>query len=372
MIKKMNKQVNKMQIEQLTGGSYYHIYNRGNNRSNLFSMPADYEHFLRLYDKYISPVAETLAWVLMPNHVHMLVRIRENMVYKYSPETPIDNRLVDAIGWEKWFEEHKWETVDADLPASLRPDNVGPGMENTNGDFNAVKACPDYSGSNDVDRLKLKIPIPYRHFSHLFNAYARYCHNRTGGSGNLFERPFKRKKIDNDSYLKQVILYVHNNPVHHGFCTHPLEYSWSSYITCISDKPTKLKREAVVKLFGDNQKFETEHLEPVKREQMDKWLDVNIDYQTDIKNLIAPDLSAYAEPDNVKIDGMKTTYAEPDNVKVDGMKRTFEAPDNVKVDGMKRTYAVPARLPHSEVPDNVGLEGLNAEGACPDLSGGQG
>ena len=324
-----------MQIEQLTGGSYYHIYNRGNNRSNLFSMPADYEHFLRLYDKYISPVADTLAWVLMPNHMHMLVAIRENMVYKYSPETPIDNRLVDATGWEKWFEEHKWETVDADLSAPIRPDNVWPGMENTNGDFNAVK-------SYYVDRLKLKIPIPYRHFSHLFNAYARYYHNRTGGSGNLFERPFKRKKIDNDSYLKQVILYVHNNPVHHGFCAHPLEYSWSSYITCISDKPTKLKREAVVKLFGDNQKFETEHLEPVKRESIDKWLDVNIDYQTDIKNLINPDLSAFEEPEKVKVDRMKTTFEES------------------------------ARLPHSGVFDNVGLEGLNAENACPDLSGGQG
>jgi hypothetical protein len=54
-----------MEHERLTEGKYYHVYNRGNNRRDLFTESTDYEHFLSLYDKYISPVAETLAWVLM-------------------------------------------------------------------------------------------------------------------------------------------------------------------------------------------------------------------------------------------------------------------------------------------------------------------
>ena len=58
-------------------GKYYHIYNRGNNREDLFRSPDNYQHFLRLYEKHIFPVAETFAWVLMKNHFHLLVRVKE-------------------------------------------------------------------------------------------------------------------------------------------------------------------------------------------------------------------------------------------------------------------------------------------------------
>ena len=44
-------------IESLTYGNYYHIYNRGINSCNLFLEADNYEHFVGLYDKYISPVA---------------------------------------------------------------------------------------------------------------------------------------------------------------------------------------------------------------------------------------------------------------------------------------------------------------------------
>jgi len=48
---------------------YYHMYNRGINSETLFREPVNYEHFLRLYDEHITPVAETFAWVLMKNHL---------------------------------------------------------------------------------------------------------------------------------------------------------------------------------------------------------------------------------------------------------------------------------------------------------------
>lgn len=68
------------QTEPLTCGNYCHIYNRGIDSCNLFTEPDNYEYFLSLYDKYISPVADTYAWVLMPNHFHFLVRLKEEEV----------------------------------------------------------------------------------------------------------------------------------------------------------------------------------------------------------------------------------------------------------------------------------------------------
>jgi len=60
----------------LLNGHYYHIYNRGNNGENLFPEERNYRHFLKLYIRYIYPIADTYAYCLMKNHFHLLVRIK--------------------------------------------------------------------------------------------------------------------------------------------------------------------------------------------------------------------------------------------------------------------------------------------------------
>jgi len=61
----------------LEPGQYYHIYNRGVNRTNIFIEDRNYAHFMRLYARYLTPVAETFAYCLLRNHFHLLVRIRD-------------------------------------------------------------------------------------------------------------------------------------------------------------------------------------------------------------------------------------------------------------------------------------------------------
>jgi putative transposase len=61
---------------QLQYGVAYHIYNRGNNRENVFVEERNYRHFLQLYAKYIEPVAWTYAYCLLRNHFHFLVKIK--------------------------------------------------------------------------------------------------------------------------------------------------------------------------------------------------------------------------------------------------------------------------------------------------------
>jgi len=64
-------------IIPLEYGKVYHIYNRGINRTIIFKDSENYEYFLRLYYKYIDPVAESLAFCLLPNHFHFLVKIKD-------------------------------------------------------------------------------------------------------------------------------------------------------------------------------------------------------------------------------------------------------------------------------------------------------
>ena len=57
-------------------GEIYHVYNRGNNKENIFFEPENYAFFLRQFDKYLSAKLDVLAYCLMPNHFHLLIRIR--------------------------------------------------------------------------------------------------------------------------------------------------------------------------------------------------------------------------------------------------------------------------------------------------------
>ena len=118
------------------------------------------------------------------------------------------------------------------------------------------------------------LKLPYQYFSNLFNAYTQAFNKRYNRHGSLFEKNFKRKLINNENYLKQVLIYIHNNPVHHGFCEYPTEYAWSSYLSCISTKPTKLKRETVIDWFGDTANFKTVNNQKIEIIEIEKFLEI--------------------------------------------------------------------------------------------------
>jgi len=63
----------------LQPGKYYYIYNRGNNRENIFLEERNYPYFLRHYARHIEPVADTFVYCLLRNHFHFLVRIKDQV-----------------------------------------------------------------------------------------------------------------------------------------------------------------------------------------------------------------------------------------------------------------------------------------------------
>ncbi len=75
----------------LKPGRTYHVFNRGNNRENLFREKRNYSYFLDLYRDYIEPVASTFAYCLMPNHFHSLVRIKSADGTSLDPKQQYSN-----------------------------------------------------------------------------------------------------------------------------------------------------------------------------------------------------------------------------------------------------------------------------------------
>jgi len=56
-------------------GSYYHVYNRGNRKQNIFLARRDYKRFLEKALKYKSKFGVTIiCYCLMSNHFHFLLK----------------------------------------------------------------------------------------------------------------------------------------------------------------------------------------------------------------------------------------------------------------------------------------------------------
>lgn len=66
-------------------GAYYHVYNRGNKKQQIFLQDRDYERFLEKVLEYKKKyLVKILAYSLMPNHFHLLIQqLAENALTKF-------------------------------------------------------------------------------------------------------------------------------------------------------------------------------------------------------------------------------------------------------------------------------------------------
>ncbi len=172
-----------MQYEPLKSEQYYHIFNRGNNREDIFLEEKNYYYFLNLMKKYVVPIADVLAYCLLKNHFHLFIRTKQ---------------------------------VDDESLISKK-------------------------------------------FSDFFNAYAKAINKQYNRSGSLFKDRFSRKIIKDENQLRNLIIYIHTNPTHHGFEVDFAKYKYSSYNSFLSDRETLLDREFVLNQFGDKENYKYVH-----------------------------------------------------------------------------------------------------------------
>lgn len=181
--------------QSLESDKYYHIFNHAVGKDVLFKTDENYSYFFKKYAFYISPIADTFAYCLMPNHFHFALRIKSQKELQQLLTLP------------------KFQTL-----------------------------------------AKLNTSIS-KQFSNLFSSYSQAFNKQQNRRGTLFEKPFKRKQITSDIYFKQLIHYIHYNPVHHQFVDDLRNWKYSSYEIYFSDKATLLKREEVINWFVNKENF---------------------------------------------------------------------------------------------------------------------
>ena len=105
-----------------------------------------------------------------------------------------------------------------------------------------------------VIRLNENGKLVTQAFSNFFNSYAKVFNKETNRTGSLFEKNFKRIRLDDEDYLQHLIVYVHLNPKHHLDLKFD-DYKYSSYTAFISNKETKIEKEEALQLFGGLENF---------------------------------------------------------------------------------------------------------------------
>jgi putative transposase len=190
--------------QELIPGYFYHIYNRGIGDDKIFYNENNYYYFLKKYKEYLSEYVETYAYCLLPNHFHLLIKIK-----------------------------------DLEIPSRVL------GMESLNAS---------------------------RQFRKFFISYSMSINKQQNRKGSLFIKNFKRKIILKTNYLSEVILYIHNNPVHHKICSNLQSYKWSSYLSFVSNNPTNLPRNEVLELFGGRKEFIEFHSNYLKNVEVENFI----------------------------------------------------------------------------------------------------
>ncbi|MBR9919870.1 MAG: hypothetical protein GYB31_03465 [Bacteroidetes bacterium] len=196
-------------------GMRFHVFNRTNNKENLFFDNLDRHRFFRSYQYFIEPYFKTYAFCLLENHFHFIIEV-------LPKELIVDGCKLEA-NWRKSRLQKEFLKV---------PDSQG----------------------------VMSKMLTFQ-FARFFNSYARYFNTKYSRKGNLFYRSFKRVLITDEQHHMDAICYVHTNPLKHFGMKNFGDYPWSSCdLSKEKDFPIKLEINEVIKVFGSKKAYKKAHM----------------------------------------------------------------------------------------------------------------
>ncbi len=129
----------------------------------------------------------------------------------------------------------------------------------------SIRPLPEQKKLYESRNLKTKqLRSPSKHLSNFFSSYTQSINKQNGRRESLFQKNFKRKEIDSEEYFRKLVIYIHQNPVLHGFTNSYKEYPYSSFSHYLhSGSESFLNCNKVLKLFGGIENFNTAHEENI-------------------------------------------------------------------------------------------------------------
>lgn len=252
----------------LESDKYYHIYNHANGFENVFHCNENYLFFLNKYRFHLLPFFDTYAYCLMPNHFHFLVRVksREEMLESMekiltTPTLPQTlPQTLPKFETSVKLQEVKLQEVKLevkDLPDFFRLEKIAPSSRiKTYGKFlrkyyQLANIPPSDYATSDLFIGQLIS----RQLGDLFSSYTQAFNKQFKRMGGIFIKNFQRKEVDSTNYLINLITYINNNPVYHGFTNKAEGWPYSSYNDILNNRSDIVNCTTVIEWFKKLQNF---------------------------------------------------------------------------------------------------------------------
>lgn len=185
-------------LSQMIPGGTYHVYNRANGSESIFLSRENYRFFMAKFKFHILPVADVYCYCLMPNHFHFLLRVKSLA------------EIETALGADK---------------------------------------CKCYGHEKLISKQ----------FSNLFSSYCQAFNKLNHRKGSLFMKNFKRKTVHDDLYFRNLVYYIHHNPMKARLCKTLDAYPHSSYSSIINRNEDFILGKDLIEIFNDLDNFKSFH-----------------------------------------------------------------------------------------------------------------
>jgi putative transposase len=163
---------NEYKPHPLESRTVYHIFGHAVANNNLFECAANYTYFLKRWQHFAEGYFRTFAYCLMPNHFHLCVL-----------------------------------TVE---PSAIRIEQDMPKRRTTN------------TGVSSLHSARMEA---------FLSSYAQAFNKFHSRKGVLFRSAFGRIPVTHTDNFKNLICYIHHNPIHHFGADSYLDWAYSSYAT---------------------------------------------------------------------------------------------------------------------------------------------
>jgi len=203
---------------KFTDGKYYHIFNRGVDKRDVFIDGGDYLRFLMsMRDFNNNSTSQTRDYILRKNQARVKeLSSRYRELSSFSSFIDSLPKLVEIICY------------------CLNPNHY----------HLLLKQLAD----NGIEKFMHKLGSGYTNF---FNAkYQR--------SGSLFQGTFKAVKIESNEHLLWVSAYVNANAQIHGLTKDASNYKWCSYPEYLGLSPKNFcHKDMIIEQFKDKENFKS-------------------------------------------------------------------------------------------------------------------
>ena len=200
--------MNNRDYKKFGSGEYYHLYNRGNEKRDIFRETDDFNFFMKRLVSYLEPEIcddkirmggeilpgnsfSLVSYCLMPNHYHLLVQ--------QNTEIPVSKLI--------------------------------------------LRLCTSYS---------------------------KYFNKKYKRVGGVFQDQYKMVSVDDGDYLNWLTAYIHQNPKIARLVINPEDYTWSSFSEYLGKVSGICKKEVVTGQFSsllEYKKFVDESVDIIKQKK---------------------------------------------------------------------------------------------------------